>query len=60
MAEHVVLEQSRQGNPVLPIHDSFIVPARLEGTVREQMDEAFETILSRERGASRISLYART
>ena len=58
MAERVVLEQSRQGNPVLPVHDSFIAPARLEGAVREQMDEAFETIISRERGASRKSLPA--
>ena len=58
MAERVVLEQSRQGNPVLPVHDSFVAPARLEGAVREQMDEAFETIISRERGASRKSLPA--
>jgi hypothetical protein len=47
MAERVELGQIRRGNPVLPIHDSFIVPMRYEGAVREQMEEAFETMLAR-------------
>ena len=53
MAEYVELGLIGQGVPVLPIHDSFIVPARHEGAAREQMAEAFGTVISKARGVSR-------
>jgi hypothetical protein len=48
MAERVLLGLIRQGYPALPIHDSFVVPAKREGIACEQMAEAFETVISRE------------
>jgi len=55
MAERVLLGLTRQGYPVVPIHDSFLVPAQQEGIAIEQMAQAFETVISRERRVSRIS-----
>jgi DNA-binding XRE family transcriptional regulator len=43
MADRILIEATRQGIPVLPIHDSFITLARLEGHVRELMEMAFRT-----------------
>jgi hypothetical protein len=53
MAERVQLGLTRQGIVALPIHDSFIVPERHENVAREQMAEAFETVVSRASDASR-------
>lgn len=55
IAERVLLGLAHQGVPVLPLHDSFIGPVRHEGAIREQMDEHFDTVISRTRGASRIT-----
>jgi len=54
MAERVLLGLIRQGCPALPIHDSFVVPARHDGFAREQMVEAFETVIARDLRVSRI------
>jgi hypothetical protein len=54
MAERVLLELIRHGIVALPIHDSFIVPARYEDAAREAMNEAFETVISRGSRVSRI------
>jgi hypothetical protein len=53
MTEKVLLGLTRLGVPVLPVHDSYIVTERHEGVARDQMDEAFETVILRERGVSR-------
>jgi hypothetical protein len=45
----------RQGVSVLPIHDSFVVPQKYEDATVEQMEEAFETVILRARGSSRIT-----
>ncbi len=55
MAEIVLLELIRRGNSALPIHDSFMVPTRQEGAAREQMGEAFDIVISRARGVSRMT-----
>ncbi len=54
MAERVLLGLIRQGCPALPIHDSFVVPAKHDGIAREQMVEAFETVIARDLRVSRI------
>jgi len=54
MAERVLLGLIRQGCPALPIHDSFVVPAKHDGIAREQMVEAFETVIARDTRVSRI------
>ncbi|MBV9825130.1 MAG: hypothetical protein JO001_05590, partial [Alphaproteobacteria bacterium] len=46
MTESVLLGLIRQGIPGLPVHDSYIVPARYEDVARDQMGEAFETIIN--------------
>jgi hypothetical protein len=56
MVEFVLLGLfMRQGVPALPIHDSFVVPRRYEDAAREQMAEAFETVISRVQGVPRIT-----
>ncbi len=52
MAERVLLGLIRQGCPALPIHDSFVVPAKHDGIAREEMVEAFETVIGKR--ASRV------
>jgi len=46
MTERVLLGLTRRGIPGLPVHDSYIVPAQYEGTARDLMDEAFETVIN--------------
>jgi len=55
MADRILIEAIRQGIPVLPIHDSFITPARHEKRVRELMEMAFQTVIFGSRGAPPIS-----
>jgi DNA-binding XRE family transcriptional regulator len=55
MAEIVLLGLVKRGIPVLPIHDSFIVPARHENIADEVMDEAFQKVIFGTRRAPRIS-----
>lgn len=54
MAERVVLDMARRGVSAMPIHDSFVAPAKTESAVREAMAEAFDTVIARERRASPI------
>ena len=54
MAERVLLGLIRRGCPALPIHDSFVVPAKHDGIAREQMVEAFETVIARDSRVSHI------
>ena len=55
MAERIQLGLLRQGVVALPVHDSFIIPARHEDAAREQMAEAFDTVISSARGVSRLT-----
>ena len=52
MTERVLLGLTRQGVVALPVHDSFIVPAKWESEARQAMERAFEVTVSRERGVS--------
>jgi DNA-binding XRE family transcriptional regulator len=56
MADRILIEATRQGIPVLPIHDSFIIPARHEDRVRELMEMSFQTVIFGSRAAPPISL----
>jgi hypothetical protein len=47
MAERVELGLLRQGVVALPIHDSFVLPARYESAALEAMDAAFHHVVSR-------------
>jgi DNA-binding XRE family transcriptional regulator len=55
MADRILVGATRQGIPVLPIHDSFITPARHEDRVRGLMDTAFQTVIFGSRGAPAIA-----
>lgn len=44
MAEAVLIRLLRQGVVALPIHDSFIVARRHEGTLREAMEASFSLV----------------
>jgi hypothetical protein len=45
IADRILLEATRQGIPVVPIHDSFVTPARQENRVRELMEISFQTVI---------------
>ncbi len=51
MAERIMLALLKSGVVALPMHDSFIVQARHEGLAREQMEKAFETVISKRHAA---------
>jgi hypothetical protein len=45
MADSILSEATRQGIPVVPIHDSFVTAARHENRVWELMETAFQTVI---------------
>jgi DNA-binding XRE family transcriptional regulator len=56
MADRILIEATRHGIPVIPIHDSFITLARHENRVRELMEMAFQTVIFGSRIAPAISI----
>jgi tetrahydromethanopterin S-methyltransferase subunit G len=56
MADRILIEATRQGIPVLPIHDSFITPGRHENRLCELMEMAFQTVIFGRRAAPPISV----
>jgi hypothetical protein len=46
MAEYIINKMTKEEEPVLCVHDSFIVPSSLEAKLRKLMDEAFTMVLS--------------
>jgi len=54
MADRILAEATRRGIHVLPIHDSFIVPATRKAIAEELMEEAFHNVIFEGRRAPRI------
>jgi hypothetical protein len=54
MADNILIEATRQGIPILPIHDSFLTIKRCENPVRELMEMMFQTVIYGPRSAPRF------
>jgi DNA-binding XRE family transcriptional regulator/tetrahydromethanopterin S-methyltransferase subunit G len=56
MTDRILIEATREGIPVLPIHDSFITPGRHGDRVLELMETAFRTVIFGSRAAPPIMI----
>jgi hypothetical protein len=53
IADAILTNLMSKGIPALPVHDSFIVPARHEDELREQMVEQYQKVLGFKPGVSK-------